>query len=135
MHFVKLNSRSPKYVSNVTKEARDILSDWLWADSMLYNHFLQRHRQSVWKFGSQKMIKEVGRLRSINLDLVSACSETSLEKIQKADKIFKPSVKRVEGVILKSSEKGCTPFYMKEVAYTKRIRLLNKLIIDGIKPS
>ena len=37
------NSRTEEYISNITVDSRsrDILTDWLWADILLYKHFLQ----------------------------------------------------------------------------------------------
>merc|ERR1719186_1732905 len=60
---VQLNSRNKDYVSKVTLESRSILTTWLWADYVLYNHFLKKHKTSVEKFGVTELIQEVERLR------------------------------------------------------------------------
>ena len=53
--YVQLNSRKEDFVTSLSQESRDILSDWLWADRLLYDHFLGRHRDSVNTFGTDRM--------------------------------------------------------------------------------
>lgn len=126
---VRLNSRTEEYVSKITKESRDILTDWLWADHLLYNHFLQKHKLSVEKYGAQKMIEEVGRLRSLNLDLTAECSETVASDVERAEKIFKPNHKKIRPVVPQKHKRWCRPYYRTEIAYTKMIRRLNRLTV------
>ena len=44
MRYVQHNSRMEDFVTKLTPESRDILSDWLWADGHLYKYFMERHK-------------------------------------------------------------------------------------------
>ena len=127
---VRLNSRKEKFVSKITKESRDILTDWLWADFLLYQHFLQKHRNIVQQFGSQKLIIAVGSLRSMNIDLANDCTESS--STGSTDRMFKPSNTKIEPVIPQINKSWCKPYYRTEMAYTKRIRSMNILLARAL---
>ena len=128
---VRLNSRTKEFVSKISMESRDILTDWLWAEYFLYNHFLQKHKLSVSKFGAQKTIQEVGRLRSINLDLTEQCAEKAADGIENAEKVFKPLNKKIKPVVPQGSKKWCRPFFKTEISYTKVLRKLNRALVSS----
>ena len=129
VRYVRLNSRTEAYVSKVTKESRNILTDWLWADYVLYNHFLKKHKLTVMNFGAQKTIREVGRLRSINLDLSDQCSSNVSDSVQHAEKVFRPSNMKIKPVVPQKSKRWCRPFFKTEIAYTRVIRRLSRLLV------
>ena len=56
------------YVTNLTQESRDILTDWLWADNLLYHYFQEAHQLRVKELGEQKMFQAVATLRLLNED-------------------------------------------------------------------
>ena len=45
VRYVQHNSRMSDFVTTLTEESRDILTDWLWADFHLYKYFVERHRK------------------------------------------------------------------------------------------
>ena len=45
MRYIQHNSRMSDFLTKLTEESRDILTDWLWADNLLYKYFVERHRK------------------------------------------------------------------------------------------
>lgn len=68
------NSRLGDYVTQLTAESRATLAAWLWADQLLYNHFLGRHEARLRQFGQERMAGAVATLRSLNEDLRKVAS-------------------------------------------------------------
>ncbi len=64
--FLKQNERVEGKRSNVTAEARKALKQWLWADYLLYDHFVKRLEQRVEKVGRKKVDDAVAELRKLN---------------------------------------------------------------------
>ena len=45
VRYIQHNSRMSDFVTKLTEESLDILTDWLWADFHLYKYFVERHRK------------------------------------------------------------------------------------------
>ena len=118
MRSIRMNSRKEKFVSKITKKNRDILTDWLWADFLLYQHFLQKHKDIVEHFGSQKLIVAVEKLKIMNIQLADDCTDS--------DSVgFTDRMPIIEPVLSQRNKSWCKPYYRTEMAYTKRIRSMN----------
>merc|ERR1719348_1597771 len=60
---LELNGRKKEFESRMTTETRQILAGWLWADFILYKHFLARHEKSVEAAGGVGIVQgKVSRL-------------------------------------------------------------------------
>ena len=62
MRYVQHNSRMSDFVTKLTEESRDILTDWLWADFHLYKYFVERHRK---RFNADKMSQKLKSLTGL----------------------------------------------------------------------
>ena len=69
VRYVTRNSRLGDYVTQLTAESRATLGAWLWADQLLYTHFLARHEARLQQFGQERMAGAVASLRTLNKDL------------------------------------------------------------------
>ena len=67
--YVKQNEREKKYKTEILPETREILKKWLWADYMLYNHFLNKMKKMIKKFGQSEMKQRSDSLKEINQNL------------------------------------------------------------------
>ena len=124
MVYVQLNSRKEDFVTSLSQESRDILSDWLWADRLLYDHFLGRHRDSVNTFGTNRMKNAVELLDGLNDSLESQC----VSKVQKkVEKVFQPNNKKIQQIVPNQHRAWCRNYFKTEISFTKSIRAQNRL--------
>ena len=128
--FAQLNSRLPDFVTSLSPESRDILTDWLWADRLLYDFFRQRHREAVATFGPDRMRNAVRLLTSLNQNLRSECvSSDSKESQQTEDKAFISFNKKVQRVVPNQHRSWCRDYFKTEISFTKSIRVMNRLYV------
>ena len=122
--YVQLNSRKEDFVTSLSQESRDILSDWLWADRLLYDHFLGRHRDSVNTFGTDRMKNAVELLDGLNDSLESQC----VSKVQKkVEKVFQPNNKKIQQIVPNQHRAWCRNYFKTEISFTKSLRVMNRL--------
>ena len=121
------NTRMEGYVTNLTQESREILTDWLWADNLLYKYFLESHRIRVEQFEPDRMKQAVALLQNMNQDLKQQCVVTSGSG--RMDRIFHPGNKKIQPMIPNKHKRWCVPFFKTEIAFTKSIRLMNRMYV------
>jgi hypothetical protein len=71
--YLKLNARQQEKKSQLSKEARAALKDWLWGDFMLYNHFRANFLFEVDRYGAEKMERERQILETANSNVSKRC--------------------------------------------------------------
>ena len=127
VRYVQLNARKEMFVTKLTEESRDILTDWLWADYLLYKYFLETHKLKVREFGADRMKTGVNYLQTLNTDLRKQCIVSNSTESRRVERIFKSSSKKVMQVIPNKYKRWCTAFFKTEIAFTRSIRLMNRL--------
>ena len=73
------------------KEKKDLLNESLiqnlkslqYADVMLYNHFLNEHREAVFKYGTDKMALEVSKFKAKKAELLTSCVAEKTDSLDK----------------------------------------------------
>ena len=126
VRFVQLNSRHRHFVTSLSQQSRDILTDWLWADRLLYDFFLRRHRSLVDNFGVERMERAVKMLGDLNDDLRAECVSPDSED-SKLEKVFRANNKKIQPIVPNQHRAWCRNYFKTEIAFTKSIRVMNRL--------
>ena len=129
VRFVQLNSRQKDFVTSLSPESRDILTDWLWADRLLYDFFLRRHRGAINTFGPQRMRNAVSLLASLNSKLRDDCVSSVSDSKFAVEKVFIANNKKIEPLVPKQHRAWCRNYFKTEISFTKSIRMMNRLYV------
>ena len=98
-----LNARKKGSTQKLTEENKKILNSMLWGDNMVYQYFLQKHKDNVKAFGQTRLEDNVKELQDLNNKLNEKCSG-------------------------KKNDSWCEPFFRDEVLFTQKLFKLNKHI-------
>lgn len=117
---LSINERQSHYRRKLNDTTRTLLRQWLWADQMLYDHFLQVFRRKRSEFGVRRLSLEKIKLQKMNDYIKKYCGvkESSFKNL-KGD--FKPSNLRVKGFKVNEKEE-CKAFARSELAYIDILR-------------
>ena len=142
--YVSQNQRRSGFVNAMKPMTKAILSQWLWADYLLYEHFKDKLEKAIDKFGRVKMAEKVHLLRQKNDGLKAECidynvdtttsnsnNSNSTESKAKSDKKNKNN-KRKKSTILdkietfkvrENSGQECQNVLKRETDFVREIRL------------
>ncbi|XP_042220409.1 galactose-3-O-sulfotransferase 4-like isoform X2 [Homarus americanus] len=104
------------------------------ADVLLYNHFVAKHRRSVYEFGVQRMANEVSALRSLRDEYYEVCGAREVKGRDSSLK-FKEYSGLVSGyVTANNSDQNCLMLSMPELPLVDTIRRRQKVLlnVDGL---
>ena len=127
VRFIQLNSRHQDFVTSISPESRVILNEWLWADRLLYNFFLQRHLDTLNTFGAKRMDDALKILGILNDDLRADCVSSSSDS---EDKLFVSNNKKIQQIFPKQNRSWCRNYLKTEIALTDSIREMNRLYLE-----
>ena len=127
VRFIQLNSRHQDFVTSISPESRVILNEWLWADRLLYNFFLQRHLDTLNTFGAKRMDDALKILGILNDDLREDCVSSSSDS---EDKLFVSNNKKIQQIFPKQNRSWCRNYLKTEIALTDSIREMNRLYLE-----
>ena len=127
VRFIQLNSRHQDFLTSISPESRVILNEWLWADRLLYNFFLQRHLDTLNTFGAKRMDDALKILGILNDDLRADCVSSSSDS---EDKLFVSNNKKIQQIFPKQNQSWCRNYLKTEIALTDSIREMNRLYLE-----
>ena len=127
VRFIQLNSRHQDFLTSISPESRVILNEWLWADRLLYNFFLQRHLDTLNTFGAKRMDDALKILGILNDDLRADCVSSSSDS---EDKLFVSNNKKIQQIFPKQNRSWCRNYLKTEIALTDSIREMNRLYLE-----
>ena len=128
---LKVNARKKDLVSPVKATTRKILKQWLCADYLLYNHFLEVFETKKENFGKQELTRRTLRLQQLNKDIEERCIISSSEDPGvDLDLQYKPWVTDVVGYNINETEKSCSLYGTPEI---KMIEYIRRKQIDRAK--
>jgi hypothetical protein len=119
--FLNQNVRKSEIKSIITKETREILKKWLWADYLLYDHFSAKFVKAKEKFGIEKMSKSLKYLEELNQKVRESCVQ--IERTNKElTKEYLPFLDTILGYIINSSnDEFCKHYVMNEPLFVEEI--------------
>lgn len=99
------------------------------ADVILYDHFLARHREAVYKFGEQRMAEEVSALRSLRDEYYEDCGAKEV-KGRDSSLRFKEYSGLVSAYITENNtDINCQMLSMPELALVDTVRRHQKTLL------
>lgn len=130
--YLKQNERKAEKKSKITRKTREILTKWLWADYMLYNHFKAKFEQRVRSYGVDKMVKQVNTLQLLNEKVKASCV---IEKAgnDRLEGEFRMALNIVYGYVIDDSKPWCNLFARSEPNFFKQIRDVQDLKVETLK--
>ena len=82
---------------DVSPDEQKKLKTWQWPDQWLYDHFKQKLRVKILKFGEEKMKEKVSELRGLQRGLVAKCIEGEADREASEERPFVPWKKDIVG--------------------------------------
>ena len=82
---------------DVSPDEQKKLKTWQWPDQWLYDHFKQKLRVKILKFGEEKMKEKVSELRGLQRGLVAKCIEGEADREASEERPFVPWNKDIVG--------------------------------------
>merc|ERR1712025_274674 len=99
---------------------RNILDKTMKGDNILYQYFLEKHMNLVKNYGLERMAQEIEKLKSKNSEILENCVSESTIKDRKD---------MIEEIPLVSHE-WCQPYFDREVIFLRKIRGMNKALLE-----
>ena len=122
----------------MSESTRSILNKEMKGDNMLYQYFLNKHKRKVEEYGYERMKQKVIQLKILNSKIHEQCVSKSIDKnetlIEKKSLINNVQLAKGENLIknvpLVNGLQWCRPFFEKEPHFQRRIRNMNKAILE-----
>lgn len=123
------NGEKEKLSTPTSNKVRDLNT----ADVILYNYFLTRHRENVYKFGEERMRREVSALRELSDEYYEHCVHTEVSgKDSRLE--FKEYSAQVNGFILNNdTEEICRTLTMPELQFVNLVRKQQLKLLNRTK--
>ncbi|XP_023339078.1 galactosylceramide sulfotransferase isoform X2 [Eurytemora carolleeae] len=121
VRYLRQNARKLEFVSDISSESRSMLSNWLWADSLLYQHFLSKFNTEVSRFGKEKLEVEVERLRSMNKVLEQECVLEVADNTKLGSE-YRMAAPTVEGYVIDETKPWCPKFGFSEPYFYELVK-------------
>jgi len=122
MTSLKLNARKKSAKEQLSKEARQVLKDWLWADYMLYDFFKKELELKKEIYGQSQLSIKVNELADLNAKLKEDCVLEVVKNTNVLSSDFKPWSKDVLGFKIDESKENCTYYGLAENHFIEHIR-------------
>ncbi len=131
--FLRLNRRVEGKSSNMTSESRATLRRWLWAEQMVYDHFREKLKRNVRRFGKKMMERKVRALRAMNARVTEDCVEkVGSNEILSGD--FRMALPIVEGYVIKGEQNPwCALYARSEPSFTRHLGSYQTLLMEARK--
>ena len=123
MTSLKVNARKKSAVEKLSQEARDILQDWLWADTILYDHFKQKLDKRKEEYGLQRLESQINKLKDLNAQVKSECVLETVRNTKKLSEEYIPYSKDVVAFKINEDTNPYCKFYgISEISFIDTIR-------------
>lgn len=113
--YLPLNTRNNAYKQLVSEYDINRLKKVNMADNMLYNRFLQKFKEQIFKYGLKKLKKGIGKLIAINQERIEQCVESTTNK---------GYAKTISYKLKKNTNTMCKYSTINELKYTSFLREL-----------
>ena len=124
--FLNQNERKPISKRGMSAFVRKVLREWLWADYMVYDHFVKKFKNQMNKYilkvGNETFFNQVHELETANKQVYSECvlSHTDNEHGLKGQ--YKMALGNVLGYKVDENKKWCSLYAITEPSFTRLLR-------------
>ena len=127
MTSLKINARKKSAVEKLSQEARNILTDWLWADKMLYDHFKKKLSRQKKTYGAKKLEEDIQRLKDYNEKVKSECVLEAVKNTKNLSEDFVPWSKDVVAFRINEEKNPFCKYYgISELHFIEELRELQE---------
>ena len=125
--FLKQNERKAIAKRGMSNYTRTVLKEWLWADYMLYNHFLKKFNKQVESYksevgGQQMFDKIVENFEAANKQVYSECVVSHTDNEHGLKGQFKMALPVVLGYKVNENKTWCNLYATSEMHFTRVLR-------------
>lgn len=129
------NARRQEVKATLKPQTLQALWEMNSADVLLYNHFVARHRQAVFKFGVQRMADEVSALRSLRDEYYEDCGAREVKGRDSSLKFKEYSGLVSTYVTANNSDQNCLMLSMPELPLVDTVRNHQRTLFNKDKLS
>ncbi|XP_071527799.1 galactosylceramide sulfotransferase-like [Panulirus ornatus] len=129
------NARRQEVKATLEPQTLQALREMNSADVLLYNHFVARHRQAIFKFGVQRMADEVSELRSLRDEYYEDCGAREVKGRDSSLKFKEYSGLVSTYVTANNSDQNCLILSMPELPLIDTVRNHHRTLLNVDKLS
>ena len=124
--FLKQNERKPSLKKGMSSFSRGKLKEWLWAEYMIYDHFVEKFErqknQYIERIGRKKFFDNVQKLESANKKVYSECVIAQTDNKHGLKGQYKMALDRVLGYKVNENRTWCKFYAISEPYFTALLR-------------
>ena len=124
--FLNQNERKPIAKRGMSSFVRRVLQEWLWADYMVYDHFVKKFKSKVneyiMKYGNETFVNQVRELELANKQIYSECVVSHTDNEHGLKGQYKMSMGNVLGYQINEDKSWCSYYAITEPSFTKLLR-------------
>ena len=124
--FLNQNERKPISKRGMSAYVRRVLREWLWADYMVYDHFLKKFKdqmsQYILKVGNETFFNQVRELEVANKQIYSECVVSHTDNEHGLKGQYKMALGNVLGYKVDENKKWCSLYAITEPSFTRLLR-------------
>ena len=124
--FLNQNERKPIAKRGMSSFVRRVLQEWLWADYMVYDHFVKKFKRKVseyiMKYGNKTFLDQVRELEMANKQIYSECVVSHTDNEHGLKGQYKMAVGNVLGYKINEDKRWCSLYAITEPSFTRLLR-------------
>ena len=124
--YLNQNERKPIVKRGMSDFTRKTLKEWLWADYMVYDHFVEKFQSKIGdyikKVGNETFYSEVNQLETANKQIYSECVVSHTDNEHGLKGQFKMALGNVLGYKVNENKTWCSLYAITEPNFTRLLR-------------
>ena len=124
--FLKQNERKAVVKRGMSNYSRRKLKEWLWAEYMIYDHFVEKFQNQtknyINRFGNKTFYDEVEKLENANKQIYSECVVSHTDNEHGLKGQYKMALGNVLGYKVNENKTWCSLYAITEPPFTRLLR-------------
>ena len=124
--FLNQNERKAKAKRGMSDYSRKKLKEWLWAEYMIYDHFVERFQNQtkdyINRLGNETFYEEVDNLVKANKKIHSECVVSHTDNAHGLKGQYKMALGSVLGYKVNENKTWCSYYAITEPPFTRLLR-------------
>ena len=124
--FLNQNERKPSTKRGMSDDVRRVLHEWLWADYMVYDHFVKKFKNQmneyILKVGNETFVNQVRDLETANKHIYSECVLSHTDNAHGLKGQYKMALGNVLGYKIDENKRWCSLYATTEPSFTRILR-------------
>ena len=124
--YLNQNERKSIAKRGMSQHTRKTLKEWLWADYMVYNHFMKKFTDKIddyiERFGNKTFVNQVNQLEMANKQIYSECVVSHTDNEHGLKGQYKMALGNVLGYKISENKTWCSLYAIPEPHFTRLLR-------------